>query len=90
MFGFTKEELKLLRSLRTPVQVQDFLDTLPMNFGEQGDTLMSPRRVMRERKAHCMEGALLAAAAFWAHGRKPLLLDLRATEIGRASCRERV
>lgn len=62
MFGFTKEELKLLRSLRTPVQVQDFLDTLPMNFGEQGDTLMSPRRVMRERKAHCMEGALLAAA----------------------------
>lgn len=79
MFGFNEEESKLLRSLRTPAQVQDFLDTLSMNFGEQGDTLMSPRRVIRERKAHCMEGALLAAAAFWVSGRKPLLLDLRAT-----------
>jgi len=79
MHGFNKDELKFLRSLRTPVHVQDFLDTLPMNFGERGDTLMSPRRVMREKTAHCMEGALLAAAAFWVHGRKPLLLDLRAT-----------
>ncbi|OGZ45952.1 MAG: hypothetical protein A3J54_03035 [Candidatus Ryanbacteria bacterium RIFCSPHIGHO2_02_FULL_45_13b] len=78
MHGFTKDELKLLYSLKTPVKVQDFLDTLPMNFEEKGTTLMSPRRVMREKKAHCMEGALLAAAAFWIHGRKPLLLDLRA------------
>ena len=38
---------------------------------------MSPRRVLREKKAHCMEGAMLAAAAFWVDGRKPLLLDLR-------------
>lgn len=32
---------------------------------------------MRERKAHCFEGALFAAAALAYHGRKPLLLDLR-------------
>lgn len=78
MHGFNKEELKLLHSLRTPARVQDFLDTLPCNFEETEDTLMSPRRVLREKKAQCMEGALLAAAAFWIHGRKPLLLDLRA------------
>lgn len=77
MHGFNQDELKFLRSLRTPARVQDFLDTLPMNFEEQGDTLMSPRRVLREKKAHCMEGALLAAAAFWIQGRAPLLLDLR-------------
>lgn len=77
MYGFNREELKILRSLRTPARVQDFLDTLPMNFEESGDTLMSPRRVMRNRKAHCMEGALFAAAAFWMQGKKPLLLDLR-------------
>ena len=76
---FDAEELKLLRSLHTPTNVQDFLDTMPMNFEEEGDTLMSPHRVLREKKAHCMEGALLAAAAFWVQGRVPLLLDLRST-----------
>ncbi len=79
MFGFTKEELKHLRSLRTPIAVQDYVDSLPANFEEHGNTLMSPRRVMREHKAHCMEGALFAAAALWVQGRKPLLLDLRTT-----------
>src|SRR3989338_6099983 len=77
MFGFTKEEFKFFRSLRTPARGQDFLDSLPFNFEKTGDTLMSPRRVLREKKAHCMEGALLAAAAFWVQGREPLLLDLR-------------
>ena len=38
---------------------------------------MSPRQVLREHKAHCMEGALLAAAALWVQGEKPLLLDLK-------------
>ncbi|OGZ44440.1 MAG: hypothetical protein A3J55_04325 [Candidatus Ryanbacteria bacterium RIFCSPHIGHO2_02_FULL_45_17b] len=78
MHGFDAKEIKVLRSLRTPVMVQDFLNLIPGNFEEQGNTLMSPRRVMREKKAHCMEGALLAAAVFWIQGRKPLLLDLRA------------
>lgn len=38
--------------------------------------MMSPRRVLRENRAHCMEGALLAACAFALQGRRPLLLDL--------------
>jgi hypothetical protein len=39
-------------------------------------TAGSVRRVLRERKGHCMEGALLAAAALRLHGHPPLLMDL--------------
>ncbi|KND50686.1 MAG: hypothetical protein ABA06_04505 [Parcubacteria bacterium C7867-001] len=79
MFGFTKEENAVLKRLSTPTRIQDFLDTLPQNFDEGNDTLMSPRRVLRERKAHCIEGALLAATALWMHGKPPFLLDLKTT-----------
>lgn len=78
--GLTKEELALLWPLTTPVKIQDFLDRLPINFEKEGDTIMSPRRVLREKKALCLEGAMLAAAALWLHGEPPLLLDLRCAE----------
>lgn len=71
----TSTERKIFQSLSTPVKIQNFLDALPMNFAEE-DPCFSPRDVLKERKAHCMEGALLAAAALWYHGQKPLLLDL--------------
>lgn len=81
MFDFKAQELKILRHLHTPQKIQDFLNrNLKMNFEPQGDTLMSPRRVLREKKAHCLEGAFLAAAALWIHGHEPLLLDLTATK----------
>lgn len=76
MHGLTAQEQKLLKKLNTPAKLQDFLNSLPFNFEPRGDTLMSPRRVLSVRKAHCFEGALLAAAALWAQGHKPLLLDL--------------
>ena len=76
MFGLNRSELTILRRLSTPRKIQDFLDHLPINFEKQGDTHMSPRRVLRERKAHCVEGALLAAVALWLRGQPPLLLDL--------------
>ena len=38
---------------------------------------MSPRRVLREQKAHCLEGAMLACVALWMQGREPLLMNLR-------------
>jgi len=76
MFGLTKKEEKILRKLRTPIQIQDFLDSLPMNFEKKGETHMSPRRALRARKAHCVEGALIAALALWLHGEEPLIMDL--------------
>lgn len=77
MFGLSKREETLLRKLKTPILIQDCLDTLPVNFEKNGDTHYSPRRVLREKKAHCIEGALLAALALWLQGKPPLLLDLK-------------
>lgn len=71
------KEFSVLKKLTTPAKVQDFLETLPINFERRGDTCRSPLMALRAKKAHCMEGALLAAAAFWYHGEPPLLLDLK-------------
>lgn len=76
-FGFNKEELKILGRLNTPVKVQDFIDSLKINFEDDGETCMSPRQVLKSRKAHCIEGALLAAVALKLHGYKPLIVDLK-------------
>ncbi len=78
MFGLTQHELALIKKLTTPIKIQDFLDQLPFNFEEKGETHMSPRRVLRTRRAQCIEGALLAALALVVHGEKPLLMDFRA------------
>ncbi len=77
MFGLSSHELKKLKALSTPIKIQDFLDSLPVNWEKKGDTYMSPRRVLKEEKAHCFEGALLAALALWIHGEEPLILDLK-------------
>ena len=78
VFGFTARELAVLRRLDTPVKVQDFLERLRYNTEPDGDTCRSPRRVLRDRTAHCAEGAIFAAAAFRIHGRPPVLIDLEA------------
>lgn len=77
MYGLSKSEERLLKSLRTPEKIQDFLDTIPTNFEHNGDTCLSPRRVLRERHAHCMEGAMFAALALRFQGHPPLVMDLK-------------
>ena len=77
--GFTGAELAVLRRLKTPARVQRFLDhDIGYNKEKDGDTCRSPRRVLRDRIAQCMEGALFAAAALRVLGFPPLLLDLEA------------
>ena len=76
--GLTKSEYDLLSRLSTPVKIQDFLDALPMNFEVEGDTHYSPRSVLEEKKTHCIEGAMLAAAALWIHGEPPVIMNLSA------------
>jgi hypothetical protein len=66
-------ELRTLRSLNSPVKIQKFIDGLAYQYA---DTAGSPRRVLRERRGHCLEGALLAAAALRVNGRPPLVMDL--------------
>lgn len=77
MYGLDKSEEIFLRSLSTPSKVQDYLDSLPFNFEENGETCMSPKRVLQEHKAHCLEGGMLAAVALMLQGRKPLLMNLK-------------
>jgi len=76
--GLTPGEFAVLRRLRTPERAQAFLYGLRQNFEPHGDTCNSVRTVLRTRRAHCIEGAMLAAAALWVHGEPPLLLDMRA------------
>ncbi|MGH8686928.1 MAG: hypothetical protein ACREVQ_04385 [Burkholderiales bacterium] len=76
--GLEAAEFAVLRRLRTPERIQAFLYGLRQNFEPHGDTCNSVLTVLRTRRAHCIEGAMLAAAALWIHGEPPLLLDLRA------------
>jgi hypothetical protein len=75
---FTPAERAVFRRLSTPARIQRFLDDLAYNKEPDGITCRSPRRVLRDRTAHCMEGALFGAAALRMIGHPPLLLDLEA------------
>ncbi|MGB8967650.1 MAG: hypothetical protein WCC16_02495, partial [Candidatus Sulfotelmatobacter sp.] len=73
--SFTASELRKLRSMKDPYGIQKFLDDAPYHLA---DTAWSPRRVLAEQTAHCLEGAIFAAAALRANGYPPLLLDFEA------------
>ena len=75
---FDAAERAVFRRLSTPEKIQRFLDDLAYNKELGGATSRSPRRVLRDRTAHCMEGALFGAAALRMIGHPPLLLDLEA------------
>jgi len=69
----------MLRSLTTPAKIQQFLDQdIGYNLEPHGDTCYSPRMVLREGVAHCMEGALVGALSLRLLGHPPLLVDLEA------------
>ena len=72
-FGLSPADLRTLRALKTPARIQRFVDELTYDYA---DTARSPRRTLRERKGHCLEGALVAAAALRVQGHPPLLMDL--------------
>jgi hypothetical protein len=61
--------------LRDPARIQGFLDRIPYSTDP---FYRCPRRVLRDRKAHCFDGALFAAAALRRLGYAPLLVDMRA------------
>lgn len=79
-FGFDSKELEIFKKLNTPAKIQDYLNSLTINFEEDGDTCMPPRMVLKKGKAHCIEGALLAAAVLRFHGHEPLIVDMEAND----------
>ena len=74
----TPAERRLFARLDSPQKIQDFLDRVPANFELNGDTVRSPRMMLKARVAHCAEAALFAAAALMFHGKRAWLMDLRA------------
>jgi len=76
---FNKKEQRILSRLKTPQQIQGFINDLVFRF-EKKDTYNSPRAILKTRKAQCFDGALLAATILWTNGEKPLLLDLKVKE----------
>ena len=74
--AFKKNESELIRTLRTPAQVQRFLTSRPYNRERKGGTLRSFREALRRGEAHCLEAALVAAVILEQRGFPPLLLSL--------------
>ena len=74
-------ERSVFKKLNTPNRIQNYLEALPQNFSyKAGETHRSPRRLLKDKRAYCFEGAVFAAAALAYHGRKPLLMDLQTTD----------
>jgi hypothetical protein len=71
--ALTRKEQRLIAGLTSPIKIQVFLDTLVYS---DEDIYRCPLRVLRDRKAHCFDGALFAAAALRRLGYPPLILDM--------------
>jgi hypothetical protein len=77
--GLSRSHASLLARLNTPEKIQDYITGLANNEEKGGDTCLSVREVLRQRQAHCIEGAFVAACALWIGGRPPLLMDMKAS-----------
>lgn len=73
--SWDSKEREFLGKLSHPWKVQEWLDSIDYDPDPES---RSPRFAMKERRAHCFEGALFAAACLREMGHPPLLVDLRA------------
>ena len=64
-----------MRALKTPAGIQRFLDALPYNLKYDA---RSPRKVLHDHTASCLDGGIFAAAALRVLGFPPLIFDLEA------------
>jgi hypothetical protein len=71
-------ERRVFAPLNAPQKIQSWLDRVPANFEIDGETTMSPRRMLKTGVAHCSEAALFAAVALIYHGKPAWLMDLQA------------
>ena len=65
------------RVLKTPAAIQAFLDETPYSAENR---YRCPLSVVRDRKAHCFDGAVFAAAMLRRLGHPPLIVDLLPNE----------
>jgi len=69
--------LALLHTLSTPEKIQHYIDSIPFNHEQDGETCRSADGVLTHKKAHCLEGAFLACAALKLQKRKPQIISLK-------------
>ncbi len=69
----TPGERKVVRSLRSPIDIQLLMDEMRYSAAE---TYRSPIQVLRDRQAHCYDGAVFAAAMLSLIGFQPLIVNM--------------
>ena len=74
--GLDRREVTRLARLRSPRSIQAFINAIPTNHELGGETILSVRQVLAQRRAHCIEGAFVAACALWLQGELPLVMHL--------------
>jgi len=74
--GLTRSEFAVLRRLSTPQKIQSFVNAICVNHEIGGETILSVREVLAQRRAHCIEAAFVGACAFWIHGQPPWVMHL--------------
>ncbi|MDQ3028255.1 MAG: hypothetical protein M3R58_17360 [Pseudomonadota bacterium] len=74
--GLSPGEYAVLKRLSSPERIQGYLNATPINHEIGGETVLSVREVIRQRRAHCIEGAMFAACALWVNGDPPLVMHL--------------
>jgi hypothetical protein len=78
--SFTPRERRLIAQLRTPSDVQAYLNRLPYNYERGGETLRSFRGVVRHGQAHCLEATLFAAVVLEQHGFPPTVISFESID----------
>jgi hypothetical protein len=74
MDDWTSSEKRFFKSLNRPGKIQSYLNSLEY---DPDCACRSPRFVIKEKKAHCFEGALFASAALRFLGHTPMLVDMK-------------
>ena len=60
--------------------MQRFLSEMPYNRETGGPTCFSFRRALKENRAHCLEGALIAATILEQYGFPPMLVSIESQD----------
>ena len=75
IFSWSSDERKVIRTLTSPIRIQHFLDGVKYSTESR---YRSPRTVLKDKKAHCFDGAVFAAAMLSRIGYAPLIVDMQA------------
>jgi hypothetical protein len=77
---FTDREWRVIQKYRTPASVQGYLRRMPYNRESGANTCLSFRSVLTQNRAHCLEGAIVAATILEQHGYPPVLVSIESQD----------